>query len=68
MTAYRAIAGADIRPGMTISLKPGDTPFNVTRVEPGTTTDRLAYIWDGDRLPAEGAIFTEHWYAEVVSK
>lgn len=68
MNAYRAIAGIDIRVGMTVSLTPGMKPFKVTRIEPSEVVpDRLIRIYgEGDVLPAGGASFTSHWYAEVV--
>lgn len=69
MTAYRAIAGADIRKGMTVILKPGGTPFQVSRVEDaGLVSDCWVYLYDADGyLPAGGATYTLNWYAEVVS-
>lgn len=69
MTAYRAIAGSDIRVGMTVSLTPGMKPFKVTRVAPSEVdglADRLWFIYDGDTLPDKGATFVNRWYAEVV--
>lgn len=68
MTAYRAVAGEDIRPGMTVSLAPGMKPFKVTRIEPSDVPglgNRLAFIYDGDTLPEKGATFLARWYAEV---
>lgn len=69
MTAYRAIAGADIRPKMTIILKPGGKPIEVSRVEDaGLVSDHWIYLYDADgKLADEGATYKKHWYAEVVS-
>lgn len=67
MTAYRAIAGFDIRPKMVVILKPGGTPFEVSRVEESVARDFVnIYDTNGER-PAGGATHTQEWYAEVVS-
>lgn len=66
MTAYRAVAGDDIRPKMTIITRPGAKPFLVTRVEPACT-DCFVYLYSGDELPEGGATYVKQWYAEVVA-
>lgn len=66
MTAYRAIAGDDIRVGMTVSLKPGQAPFKVTRIEPWYTSDDWFYIYGTGYTP-DGVTSTRQWYAEVVA-
>lgn len=69
MTAYRAVPGGEIRKGMVVILKPGAKPFEVSRVEDaGLVSDHWVYLYDTDgNLPAGGATYTEHWFAEVVS-
>jgi len=66
MSTLRAIAGADIRVGMTVSLRPGDKPFKVTEVVVSSASERYVFLYSGDTLPAEGATYTRRWYAEVV--
>lgn len=69
MTAYRAIAGYDIRPKMVVVLKPGAKPFEVDRVEDaGLVLSKWVYLYDADGQKAcDGAIDTTRWYAEVPS-
>lgn len=67
MSKYRAVAGGDITVGMTVSVKPGDKPFEVTRVVASEVSERWVYLYSGDSLPYEGAVYAARWYAEVVS-
>jgi hypothetical protein len=66
MTAkFRAVAGSDIRVGMTVSLKPDQKPFKVTKVEPWETSDKWMYIYGEGHTP-EGVSSKNQWYAEVI--
>lgn len=62
MSTEKPIAGGDIKPGMTIILKPGGEPFTVAQVTPGNEVDNLLYLYDDDLNLT--SVLKTRWYAE----
>lgn len=71
MSTEKPIAGADIKPGMTVILKPGGPLVPVARVEPAQTTDSWVYLYARSEAGhVDGnleIVWLNRWYVEVTS-
>lgn len=59
----KAVAGSAIKAGMWIILAPGDSPFQVSRVEPFPNAGSWLFVFNEDDFPC--AVRKGEWYAEV---
>lgn len=66
MSTEKPIAGGDIKPGMTVILKPGGPLFPVDRVVEGPNDFDFSYVYEaGEKQPE--IVWRNRWYVQVTS-